>query len=123
MGLLEDITSRMKASNLIGALAAEFFPEALAGFLNESLSGVSAKEFYHKLRGIEGRGLLGFLNEGAKVRLKGIIPEDLSWFTLEWFVKAIYEEHPDIVNLILSSEYVKNEIERQINIFKEECAR
>jgi len=125
MGLLESVTKAISnmPGNLTSALAAEFYPETLSGFLNEYLNGVSAKEFYHKVKETSGKSLLSYLDKGAQARLKGITPEDLSWLTLEWFVRAIYEEHPDIGNLILSSEYVKKEVERQIELFKEECAK
>lgn len=122
MGLVEDITEKIRTSDVIGAVAAEFFPETLAAFLNEYLD-YDAKEFYHKVKEIEGRSLLGYLDPGSQAKLRGMVPEELDWLDIEWFVKAIAAEHPDIVSLILSSNYVRKEIERQINSFQAECAR
>ena len=126
MGLLDSVTEAIRkvpADDIMSGIIAEFFPGTLSGFLNEYLSGITAKDFYHEIEKVTGKGLLEYLDEGTRSRLMAIVPEDLSWFNLEWFVKQISEEHPDIVCLILSSEYVKKEVERQINIFKEACAR
>jgi len=122
VGRLEDITQRIKASDVMGAVATEFFPEVLAGFLLEYLDGVSAKEFYHKVKEIKGKSLLGYLDPGSRAKLRGMVPDDLDWLNVEWFIKEIWEEHPDIAGLILSSQYIRNEIQDQINLFKQEMA-
>lgn len=123
MELLDNISKALKNGDVMGAVAKEFFPETLSGFLNEYLVGMTARDFYYKVKEAEGKGLLGYLDPGSQQRLKSLVPEDLSWLDLKWLVEHIYEEHPDITSLIFSSTYVRNELERQINILKKECGQ
>ncbi len=123
MSLVDKISRRINTSNVVGAVAQEFFPEVLSGFINEYLVGVTSKEFFQKVKEIEGKSLVNYLPPNSRQKLMGMVPEDVSWLTLEWFISEIQVEHPDIALLILSSNYVTSEVRRQIDLFKEECAR
>ena len=98
------------------AALGEIAPIIFRGVVNGWLENKTGKNFFDFLKHHVGQNWLNDLvPPRAQMRIRALIKNGLEWLTMEWFVKSIAREHPDIVSLIASSEYVRTELEAQIS--------
>ena len=110
---------KLSPQHLKRAAINQFLPGILDGVVNGWLEGKSPGKFYYYIKEHTGEDWFAvLLSPNVQKKIKGMA-DDLGWLNLEWFVGAIVKEHRDIAVLIYSSEEIRNEISRQIEIVKE----
>lgn len=110
---------KLDTQHLKQATINQFLPGILGGVISGWLEGKTSGQFYFYIKKHIGEDWFSsLLSPNVQKKIKGMA-DDLDWLNMEWFVSAIVKEHRDIAALIYSSEEIRNEIARQIEIIKE----
>jgi len=110
---------KINPQHLKRAVITEFLPGMLGGVVNGWLEDKTGRQFYDFVKAHVGQDWFsGMLSPQIQSRVKGMA-DDLTWLNIDWFVGAIIKEHRDIAVLIYSSDMVKEELTRQIDMIKE----
>lgn len=105
---------KQKATAVGEAAISEVAPRVFRGVIAGWLEGKTAGDFYKFAKAHAGQN---WIAEMVPLRAQGRIhafAKDVDWLTIEWFLEAIINEHPDIASLIASSPEVKAELEKQL---------
>lgn len=110
---------KLSSQHLKRAVFNQFLPGILGGVVSGWLEGKTPGQFYYYIKEHTGEDWFAVLiSPNVQKKIRGMA-DDLNWLNIEWFVSAIIKEHRDIAVLIYSSEEIRNELSRQIEIIKE----
>ena len=109
------IQFRQKAAAIGKAAQGEVAPIIFRGVIRGWLEGKTAKNFYDfTKKHTGGNWLEELVPVRARPRIQALAKGGVEWLTVEWFLEAVVDEHPDIASLIVSSGEVKTELETQL---------
>lgn len=113
------IQFKQKVAAVGEAAISEVAPIIFRGVVCGWLEGKTAKDFYLFLKQHVGQDWLEELVPlRARARIQAFSKGGVDWLTVEWFLKAVVDEHPDIASLVVSSPEVKTELEKQLGNIK-----